>query len=96
METGASGSKLNGRWPLDGMDAIPLGHLLWRLAEQSTTVFEVRITSACEWSGCALTQVEWRMRLDPQRTGKPAEAACPLCGKPMRILAAGPLNGTVA
>jgi hypothetical protein len=70
---------------------VPLAHVLWRLAEGKTAALHVRVTSACQWPGCALLQVELIMRLDPA-SPKPTAAMCPLCQRDMRIMGATPVT----
>lgn len=72
---------------------MPLAHVLWRLAEGHTSPLQVRVTSACQWRGCALLQVDLLMRLDPA-SPKPAAATYPLCQRDLRIVAAAPIKAT--
>jgi hypothetical protein len=70
---------------------MPLSHLLWRLAEGKVTPLSIEVAYRCSWPMCPLVQGAFTLHLGEPTAPKPDEARCPLCRRPLRVLAAKPL-----
>jgi hypothetical protein len=77
-------------WSLEGTCGVALQHLLWRLSENKTMPLMIQLRGSCTWPSCDAGCIQWTMRLQPKEP-KPQEAYCPLCGRCLQVLAAGPL-----
>jgi hypothetical protein len=70
---------------------MPLPAVIYRCLENRTLPCSLKITARCPWPGC-VSYVEFNLPL-LERSAKPTEALCNICGRELRIISAVALTG---